>query len=110
MLKESQIFTSPLHVLLGAPRASAAAPGRVEVPLGPRRIPGRRRFVGARAACSARALLQQLAEGGDVDLRHLQGLGLGQLPVAVRVGNNAAEPVKGHVQSEHPAPLAGIGR
>lgn len=58
---------------------------------------------------AAGALLEQLAEGGDIDLRHLQRLGLGQLLVALQVRDNAPEPVEGDVEAEHPLPLPRVG-
>lgn len=58
---------------------------------------------------SAGALLEQLAERGDINLRHLERLGLGQLLVALQVGDDAPQPVEGNIEPEHPPPLTGVG-
>lgn len=49
--------------------------------------------------------LQQLRQGVDVDLGHLQGLIFGQLLVVVEGRDNVAQLVEGVVQPVHPAPL-----
>lgn len=62
-----------------------------------------------RRPAAAGTLLEQLAEGGDIDLRHLQRLRLGQLLVALQVWDDAPEAVEGDVEAEHPLPLPRVG-
>lgn len=54
-------------------------------------------------------VLQQLSQGADVNLGHLQSLRFGQLLLALQVRDDAPQPVERHVQSEHPSPLPGVG-
>lgn len=63
---------------------------------------------GSRQAAGA-LLLEQLAERSDVNLRHLQRLGLGQLLVTLQVRDDAPEPVEGDVEAQHPLPLPCVG-
>lgn len=58
--------------------------------------------------CAAAALLEQLAEGGDVNLSHLQSLRFGELLVAFQVWDDAPEPVECDVESQHPSPFSGV--
>lgn len=69
----------------------------------------RRPQCASRCRGSTIPLLEQLAEGGDVNLRHLESLGFGELLVALQVGDDAPEPVKGDVEPQHPSPLSGVG-
>lgn len=62
-----------------------------------------------RCRSSAVTVLEQLAEGGDVNLRHLESLGFGELLVALQVWDDAPQTVKGDVESQHPSPLSGVG-
>ena len=54
--------------------------------------------------------VQELVEGGDVALGHLQGLVFGELLLAAETGQHGAQLVERVVQAEHAAPLARVGR
>lgn len=102
------------HLLAGDPPLLPCASRRTNAPSrqplsGPRRglLRGWSGPRGMRRA--ARRLLKELAEGGDVDLSHLERLGLGQLLVALQVRDDAPQTVEGDVEAEHPSPLPGVG-
>ena len=54
--------------------------------------------------------LEQLGQGSDVRLRHLKRLEFAQLSVAAQRGDDLSEPLKGVVQTVHPAALPRVGR
>ena len=54
--------------------------------------------------------VEELPEGADVGLRHLEGLELAELPVVAEGGDVLAQPLEGVVQPVHPLPLARVRR
>ena len=52
---------------------------------------------------------QELRQLSDVDLRHLEGVILGQLPLVFQGGDDAPQLVERLVQAVHPPPLPGVG-
>ena len=61
-------------------------------------------------ALRANHACQELRQLGDVDLRHLEGVILGQLPLVFQGGDDAPQLVERLVQAVHPPPLPGVGR
>ena len=55
-------------------------------------------------------LLEQLAQGRDVTLRHLQRFVLGKLAIVAQRRHNIPELIERRVQVVHAPPFAGIGR
>ena len=53
--------------------------------------------------------MEDVPEGVDVGLGHLQGLKLGQLSVVAQVRHMLSQPLEGVVETVHPLPLPGIG-
>lgn len=53
--------------------------------------------------------VDEVGEGADVGLRHLQRLILGQLVIAAQIGDDLAQPLERVVEAVHAAPLACVG-